>query len=93
MRFVYLVLYDNYLGYYYQVHYPVLSRSIELVHADLVEYSDPFLDIMPKDRYQIPQILPRLYELVMKKEKKIEEADRKVMELRKEIEEYDRTHK
>lgn len=88
-----MVLYDNYLGYYYQVNYPVLSRSIELIHADLVEYGDPFLDIMPKDRYQIPQILPRLYELVAKKEKRIQESDQKVMELRKEIEEYDRTHK
>lgn len=34
-RFVYIVLYDDYLGYYYQVNYPVVSRSIELIHADL----------------------------------------------------------
>jgi hypothetical protein len=70
-RMAYLILWDDYLGYLYQLHYPILSRSIELIYADLVDYTDPFLDIMPKDRYEIPQILPRLYELVVQKEKRV----------------------
>lgn len=66
-RFAYQVLFDDYLGYFYQVNYPIPSRSVELIYADLVEYSDPFLDIIPKNRYEIPQILPRLYELIVQK--------------------------
>ena len=77
------MLYDDYLGYFYQVNYPIASRSVELIYMDIAEFSDPFLEIMPKNRYEIPQILPRLYELVVQKEKKVVEHDRKVMELRK----------
>lgn len=66
-RFAYQVLFDDYLGYFYQVNYPVASRSIELIYADLVEYSNPFLEIMPKNRYEVPQILPKLYELFVQK--------------------------
>ena len=46
-----LMIYDDYLGYYYQINHPVLSRSVELIHADLVEWTDPFFDIAPKNRY------------------------------------------
>ena len=36
MRTFTLIIYDDYLGYFYHVKYPVLSRSVELIHADLV---------------------------------------------------------
>lgn len=66
-RMAYLILEDDYLGYYYQVKYPVLSRSVELIAADISELTDPVFEIMPKDRYEIPQVLPRLYELLVQK--------------------------
>ena len=50
-RMFYLILYDNYLGYYYQLNFPILSRSVELIYEDLVEVTSPFFDIMPKNRY------------------------------------------
>lgn len=43
----------------------------------------PIVDIMPKDRYQIPQILPRIYQLMFPQEEKIAEHDKKVEALKK----------
>ena len=74
-RWIYLALNDNYLGYLYQINSPILCRSLELVFMDVAELTDPFFDIMPKNRYEIPQIYPRLYELISQKEKKIANHD------------------
>jgi len=32
---VYQILHDEDMGYYYHVHYPILSKSIELIYADV----------------------------------------------------------
>ena len=66
-RMVYLILEDDYFGYNYQVNYPILSRSVELITADVVEYTNPFFDIIPKNRYEVSQIMPRLKELIFQK--------------------------
>jgi len=63
-RWIYIALYDDYCGYYYQTKAPILCRSLELISLDLAEWTDPFFDIYPKNRYEITQIYPRLFELV-----------------------------
>ena len=60
----------------------MVSQSIVWIHADIAELTNPFFDIMPRDRYQVAQIYPRLYDLIFKPQKKIEEQDRKALELR-----------
>jgi hypothetical protein len=66
---------------------------VELVAADVDSATAPFMDIIPKDRFEVGQIFPRLYDLVFQSQKRIEEKDRRVAEYKKELEEYDRTHK
>lgn len=92
-KFVYEVLHDELRGYAHHIRYPILSKMVELVAADVESATAPFMDIVPRDRYQVGQIFPRLYDLVLQRQKRIEEKDRRVAEYKKELEEYDRTHK
>lgn len=80
------------MGYLHHIHSPVLSQSIVWIYADIVDFTNPFFEIMPKDRYQVAQVYPRLFELIFKTKKRIEEKDQKALELRKAIEEYDKIH-
>jgi hypothetical protein len=91
-KFVYQVLEDEDKGYYHHVNFPILSQSIVWIAADVAELTKPFFEIMPKDRYEVTQIYPRLFELVFNRKGAVEEEDRKALELRKAIEEYDKTH-
>ena len=50
-KFVYQVLEDDDEGYYHHVHYPVVSQSIVWIYTDIEEFTNPFFDIMPKNRY------------------------------------------
>jgi hypothetical protein len=52
-KFVYQVLEDDDDGYFYHLRYPVLSQSVVWVCADIADLANPFLEIMPQDRYQI----------------------------------------
>ena len=88
-KYVFQVREDEDTGYYYHIRYPVLSQSVVWVCADLEEWTNPFFDIVPKDRYEITQIFPRLYELVFKTKQAKEQDDRKALELRRAIEAYD----
>jgi hypothetical protein len=81
-KMVYQVLEDDDQGYFYHLRYPVVSQSIVWIYADIVDLTNPFFDIMPRDRYQVAQIYPRLYDLIFNPQKKIEEKDRKAVELR-----------
>lgn len=48
---IYEVLEDDHKGYFDHINYPILSKSIELIYADVELLTKPFLDIIPKDRY------------------------------------------
>ena len=71
----------------------MLSQSVVWIYTDIADFTNPFFEIMPRDRYEVAQVYPKLYDLVFKPQKKIEEEDRKAMELRKAIEEYDKKEK
>jgi len=60
---IYRILSDDFIGYDYHINYPILCKIVELLYADIEEQTKPFFDIIPKDRYEITQIYPRLFEL------------------------------
>ncbi len=70
-QFVYRVLEDDDMGYYYHVHYPILSQSIVWISKDIADFTNPFFEIMPKNRYELTQVYPRLYELIFNTKKRI----------------------
>lgn len=66
--FIYQVLHDDDIGYYHHVHYPLICKMIEALSSDLVDFSSPFLEIVPENRYQLTQVYPKLWALMSKKE-------------------------
>lgn len=80
---------DDDIGYYYHTQNPIISQSVVWICADLAEFANPFLEIMPKNKYDIVMIYPKFFELLLGSEKRIKSQDEKALQLRKEIAEYD----
>jgi hypothetical protein len=69
------VLEDEDIGYFNHVRYPILSQSIVWIYADLAEFTNPFFEIMPRDRYEVTQIYPKLYELIFQTQRATKKQD------------------
>jgi hypothetical protein len=81
-QLVYQVLHDEDVGYYYHTHFPILCKLIEAIRDDIVEFTAPFFEIMPENKYEVAHIYPRLWGLLTQKEKRIADIDRKALALR-----------
>ncbi len=88
-KFAYQVVNDEDIGYFYHTQNPIVSQSVAWICADLAEFTNPFFEIMPKNRYDIVMIYPKFFELLLAREKRIKSQDEKALQLRKEIAEYD----
>jgi hypothetical protein len=88
-KFTYQVVYDEDIGYYYHTQNPIVSQSVAWIYADLAEFANPFLDIIPKNKYDIVMIYPRFFEMLLGSDARIKKQDERARQLRREIAEYD----
>lgn len=83
------MVHDEDIGYYYHTQNPIVSQSVAWIYSDLEEFANPFLEIIPKNKYDIVMIYPRFFELLLGSEARIKKQDERALQLRREIAEYD----
>jgi hypothetical protein len=88
-KFTYQVLNDEDIGYYYHTQNPIISQSVVWICDDLAEFTNPFLEIIPKNKYDIVMIYPKFFKLLFGSEERIKKQDEKALQLRREIALYD----